>query len=726
MPTKKKLNRLNLEDALSRNVFHNAVITTYTFDPLFFEDYCLEQFRSFTGNNNISVIVDRQTYEGIISLPDAQQPKLANIRYLVHPVTLTGRFHPKLFLLTTKTSGRLIFGSANLTRPGLTSNAELVDQYDFEEQENEQYRYLFCEAFAFLSTVAERWPSRNLSSNLQELYRETPWLHTPPPTGPAPILFLHNLDRSLWTQLREAVADPVECVHVVSRFFDDQPALIDRIFLQYSPSKLFIYTENGRTTLTQSWLKHPLVKSGRAEVLFCAYEDEGYRQALHAKAIVFVSPKGSRVVYGSANFSARGLLCEAKNGNVETLIVLPLLTGRQFNLKQFVDPCNNAHRLAADDALKTSARDSIDVRGSKPIYLNEAVLERDRLTLHGIFPADVPTTNTAAHLVISGTTGRGFKIVQESESTCSARVDEQLIPLLAQRSSRVWLRDRITGQDVSNTLLVTNLVDIETHENLREQRHIREAKESASQFFAVLNDLLRAGDSNALLTFLSLCDIPLLNVPGRAVFRRRPVWEGGEGMRSLGERNLQICKSLHEATLRFFDRHLRKLQRHAETRLLDGVPNFLHIFLSMGNVLRTQIERTVLGLEAKSSRITVNEWYDLRLFWNIYFDRFKTLMHCLWDDYLTRITAEYQQKDLEREFGPDLEAINELCNEMIRFRERVNQIRVTKRFSYGYFDCVLGPERWPRFSNMVTKRQQQVEFAVLGAAAHQYSQGVPP
>jgi hypothetical protein len=43
------------------------------------------------------------------------------------------------------------------------------------------------------------------------------------------------------------------------------------------------------------------------------------------------------------------------------------------------------------------------------------------------------------------------------------------------------------------------------------ERHFREAKESASQFFTVLNELLRARDTTTLLTFLSFCDIPLLN-----------------------------------------------------------------------------------------------------------------------------------------------------------------------------------------------------------------------
>src|ERR1039458_3301263 len=100
MTQRNRQNRLNVQEALSKHVFHNAVLTTFTFDPLFFEDYCLEQFSSLTSNNNISVIVDRSTYESVVSAPEMQRPKIANIRYLLHPVTVPRRFHPKVFLLT--------------------------------------------------------------------------------------------------------------------------------------------------------------------------------------------------------------------------------------------------------------------------------------------------------------------------------------------------------------------------------------------------------------------------------------------------------------------------------------------------------------------------------------------------------------------------------------------------------------------------------------------------
>jgi hypothetical protein len=210
--------RLDLPDALSRHTYHNAVLCTYTFDPLFFEDYCLEQFSALTSNNNISVCTDRGTYQKIATAPESQRAKQVNLRYLLTPIDTKGRFHSKLFLFSTKTSGRLILGSANFTRPGLTSNAELVDVFDFDVGDQEEFLPLFQDAFAFVSSLAAGWPTDSLASNVQELRRATPWLGGTADPEIRSVRLLHNLDHALWNQIMVMVPQPVDRIHVLSRF----------------------------------------------------------------------------------------------------------------------------------------------------------------------------------------------------------------------------------------------------------------------------------------------------------------------------------------------------------------------------------------------------------------------------------------------------------------------------------------------------------------------------
>src|SRR4051812_34322281 len=113
--------KINLHDLYLKTKFDHGIICTYTFDPFFFEDYCLEKFNSLSENGNLSVMVDRGIYDELL-LTENERPKLANIRYLLVPIQARRTFHPKIVLLATRKKGLLVIGSANFTRAGLTSN----------------------------------------------------------------------------------------------------------------------------------------------------------------------------------------------------------------------------------------------------------------------------------------------------------------------------------------------------------------------------------------------------------------------------------------------------------------------------------------------------------------------------------------------------------------------------------------------------------------------------
>ena len=716
-----KSSRLNLHEALSQRTYHHAVLCTFTFDPSFFEGYCLDHFTALSNNNNISVCTDRATYHKIVLSPESLRPKLVNLRYLLSPIDTNGRFHSKLFLLCTKTSGRLILGSANFTNAGLTSNAELVDVFDFEVNEREHFLGLFQDALSFVTALTEHWPVESLASNVGELLRGTPWLGKEKPSLVPSVRLLHNLDESLWQQILQLVKGPVDHIHVVSRFFDESPALIDRTMLDFKPKKLFLYTQNGVTTMTPKWLKHPYVKSGHVEIFLCTYEDDGHQQPLHAKAIVFDSGPTKTIVYGSANFTTPALLMHGKAGNIETMVVVPHIAVNDFNSRIFCDPSRSAHLLRTPDQLKSAPREKPDHAPPMPIRLIEAVLDEHNLMM-SLDPASAGWNSMIlARLHLNGSRGLSLPVSRAGKSRLVATVPEKTLAHLQESSSLVSL-ETTDQEQLSNYVFLTNLIDIKTQNNVRRERRIVEATQSAGQFFAVLNDLLR-GEDSALLTFLSFCDIPLVNAPRPPGNRARPVWDGQDGMRHLGIRNLEICKTLHEATLRFFDRHLRKLKRHMAALTLDGVSNYLQIFLSMGSLLRMQIERVIIALEADEHDISTETWGECRDLWDVYFIMFRELMECLWEGYLQPLRSEHSHEDIQQQFGQDLDAIDELCNAMIQYRLRIEKIRTDKCLSrrpgkspipFGYFDCVLGPEKWKRYMGNVQQCQQCVEITVLG------------
>jgi hypothetical protein len=244
--------RINLHDALLRSSFDHAIICTFTFQPQFFEGYCLDRFRCFAENKNITIIVDGSTYDALLQLPASEWPRLANIRYLLHRVVVAGTFHPKLFLFASKNKGLLVIGSANFTKPGLTNNAELVGLYRYERGKREQYVTLFRQALQFLAEISNRWPGKDLQSNLNDLTRDADWLLPETPEAACRLRLVHNLDRPLWHQIIEGLIPPLDALHVLSRYFDGDPDLLTRVRDETNPKHIVLWTQNSLILLCQS------------------------------------------------------------------------------------------------------------------------------------------------------------------------------------------------------------------------------------------------------------------------------------------------------------------------------------------------------------------------------------------------------------------------------------------------------------------------------------------
>lgn len=728
MARRKSTSRFNLHEALNDRSYDHAVICTFTFDAPFFEDYCLDRFNSLSHNGNITVILDRGVYEKTILGAETHKPKTANIRYLLHPVSAPGVFHPKLVLLASKNKGRLIIGSANFTRPGITSNAELVGCYDYEAEKDESLKPLFQSAFAYLSEIGARWHGEMLISNLQDMAREAPWLdpHDGQNTGTLEgVALLDNLETPLWEQIVARISAPVETIYLLSRYFDSTPRILDELQENLRPSKIKIFTQNGITNLTSVWLKHPSVKDGSTEIYLCRYADEEHAQPLHAKAIIIEAGKERFFAFGSANFTTAALLKTARTGNVETLLLLSGAHASGVKAEQLLDPDRTAVRLRDEAALQSSPGEDETVgRARHDIRLFEATLNGDRLNVRADVPTIFETTDLQAILSSQNGLEERLAITHQHEQKYGTGVSPEVKRRLGESSTTLRI-EAYEGDDKvgdSNAVLVANLLSTENDRPVRRERHIKEAQQSSAQFFAVLSDLLQGDDEQALLTFLSYCNIPVGGISRAPVIRHmKPTWDGGAGMRSLGERNLKVYLDLHQATLDFFDRHFRRLQRHVASRSPEGIANFMHIFLAMGGVLRAQMERITQGLESKNSPLTTKEWFDCRNGINVYFGRFKLMMDCLWKDYLSPMLRQNELMEIKEQFSPDLQPLNDLFTDMHGFRERIEHLRTTKlahRNLQGemkapnYFDCVLGADRWTKYAQDLKTSLAHVERSV--------------
>lgn len=700
--------QLDLHETLGRYSYDHAFLCTFNFQPEFFEGYCLEQFDSFVTNNGITVIMDGRELDRLIAGPSSQWPQQANVRYLLHAARPKGRFHPKVYLLASRNRGLLVVGSANLTRSGLTRNAELVRSFAFELGKRELALPLFQSARAFLGEVATRWPSTELDKRLTELDSDTPWL-SGVPARPLPIRFLHNLSAPLLPQLVEKLESPVHDVSVVSPFFDEQPVLLDWVQKQVNPTSVTMFTKNSAPTLTPAWFEHPLMKAHAAKLLFSNWSENDHARQLHGKALAFSHGKSVRLAFGSANFTRAALLATPKDGNVEVILALDDVPQRSIDIRALFDPSG----AAKEEALIPVERPETEPEAVHDLRLVEATLEDSAFRC---LLADEHSGDLDAVLLFHD--GGTLSVSLEGSGVDRRAELTDVVAKRADRGSTVVVL-RAPGGAESNRVLLVNLKDLATGGALRKERRVRDAEKSADQFARALLELLRLKDTDPLQTFLTLCDIPLAAVARLRGTAREPLSldQVQTELRRLGEHNLREYRTLHDAVVGFCERHIARLSRHARDPSVDAIPGCMHIIRSVAGVLATQIERLLAGL-AHVSVVTIDAWYDYRTKLDQLLRVWLSLLRVVHTEWLLRLESAYAAEEIKEAAAPDLAPLQDLARLFVDVRART--VAATKSFRVQnpvgmqveppiVNDNTISPLKWKRWVDEVSSHQQALD-----------------
>ncbi len=669
--------RINLPARLRGRRFDAAIATTYTFDAVFFEEYCLERLSAFSDASSITVFVDRGTYEAIIAGPEHNRPKQANLRYLVHPVSPGSTFHPKVWLFASPEGGRLVIGSANLTRPGFLGNAELVGTFDVDIGKNEQWRALCQQAFRFLVRLEKRWPGKTVASNLREIERQAPWLVSTGERGLDGTL-VDNLDTPIIETLQARIGGGrVETLYILSPYFDPAPDLLDVVLNAFRPTRMMIFTQNGTTTLTTEWLKHPSVRRGKVQIVLCRYAHDERPQCLHGKLIALTTNDGALVSFGSANFTSAALGRTASNGNVEC--VLARTFGRSLDIRRICDPLSSGILLKDEKDLRSAASPWEAPSTAKAISLREVTLEGETVVAELDEEPRVEMDQVECRCLLPGDSEITVKLVRRGNLTYVAEAPPRLLQSAYRGSTVVRVvsvkGERLLGE--SNSVLLTNLLDFRSGESIRRQRLIRDAYDGPAKFFHVLRDLM-GQDEEALREFLALCDIPVVEAPKPFVRRAGSATWDAEGMRTLQERNLRVFTSLRDVVLAFVNRHLRRLRRHVDYGTVAGIENFMHIALAIGGTLRAQFQRLAIGLEAVRRPLTPEEWGSYREQADAYLERIRELVLCTTREYVPRMSDKYGVSKVCLRIEPDLGAFEQVWQDVRGSRNAIEALRQTR------------------------------------------------
>jgi hypothetical protein len=332
-----------------------CVATTYTFDPVFFEEHCLSRFLRLETDpredgaayliereerlalTRVSVLVDRSHAQGS-----------ASPRWDVLPVAVPGAiFHPKLAVLAWQGFIRVIIGSANLTEIAYRRNQEIFGMLDFRDGGNVPIGIL-NQTLAYLGRVALLTPGaatrhgsgarllellerltgmsqgwRVKSSGRGQYPQVLPMFLGPAPEDRTPIL------TRLGRALRER-GGPGHSAYVLSPFFDrvtDEAypattallaALTDRgqRYVQWVIPADRLPDDRLRLRAPRSVLRSARKKFEHA-VHPLTEDADGEIRPVHAKAIWLWNDSWSVYMIGSSNFTSAGLGLDGHAANVE-------------------------------------------------------------------------------------------------------------------------------------------------------------------------------------------------------------------------------------------------------------------------------------------------------------------------------------------------------------------------------------------------------------------------
>lgn len=328
------LTRKNILDLLGNDSrkYHSCVISSYSFDFLFFEQRILPKLRA-AGISNINIFVDSGMLEKALANFKGGEYLQKKSNYSLTPVTMRGAFHPKIFLAVGKNRGFLSVGSGNLTGPGLSYNDEIWGSFFFNEKEVKT-KTVFQQAKYFVEQLKEHAHDENITKI--NWLNEAGWYKSLKKTSESQSLKLADSTVILKTTMgtsslfKDILVDlPLnpKQIKIVSPYYNKDGAFIKNLKDHFQPEKIhcIINSQNGNSPVA---FNDSTVQFSDWKSLMETKQKIGN---LHAKAFQFEYPDKTIFILGSANASTEAFGNNEKNGvNAEGILLIESAKKRDY------------------------------------------------------------------------------------------------------------------------------------------------------------------------------------------------------------------------------------------------------------------------------------------------------------------------------------------------------------------------------------------------------------
>jgi HKD family nuclease len=289
--------------------FHKALLLTYSFDPVFFEQIVLPDLWAGRASD-ILVLGDGDQVQSAVNDAVGRLWHLGK-RYVLGRAAHTGSFHPKVLLRIGATEGAVMIGSGNLTSCGWGGNKELGCAWLFGPNHADKGAWLP----AFLDEVSS-WCAGDLERDSIRRMKDVAWLSLGSAASTLPAPFLYS---STGLPLSAVLAQ-----RWAGRRFSDVRILTGStdeggVFLRWAHKTFGV--QRAVIALTPSQAHFSLSKLADLPVELRLIPMAG-AMPLHAKFYFFDGPEGAGAVMGSPNCSAAAWVIPPEHGgNIETALV---------------------------------------------------------------------------------------------------------------------------------------------------------------------------------------------------------------------------------------------------------------------------------------------------------------------------------------------------------------------------------------------------------------------
>lgn len=399
---------MRIADAFSTARWRVCWVTTYTFEPAFFEAFLVRRL----GDPPLNVLVLADAHRladtwSLIGAHDVWRVPGVNRRYLVRGfANSAGAFHAKTILLANEKRGVLLVGSGNVGLGGLESGHEVYAQFSSGDGLAE-----FAAWRDWMADLVARLDDPLVRSRWGDLRARLPWLVG---ADRGASTFVTNAVTPLATQFLDGVDAPVDELHLTAPFFDHDLRALTTLIDATRPRQLEVYLGHN-ASVDGAQLVTALAASG-AQVRTHAYTTDRAAPYVHAKVIAAITGTQARVLAGSANLSGPALLGAASVGghaNVEAGVLRDVEASVATSLIRG-EPRLALAELPLDAVATLSLMEMSDLSGL-PIRLDAATRESDGM----IVVASVPPPRDGDRL----TDGRSVADIQGGRSAPLAHDD---------------------------------------------------------------------------------------------------------------------------------------------------------------------------------------------------------------------------------------------------------------------------------------------------------------